>query len=314
MKPSRLIFVLLKVCVSAVLIYWITREVDLTAVWASFRSANVRLLGLAFAMYFIGYYITAWRWQLLLAAQGVAAPIMYLYQSFMVAIFFNNLLPSTIGGDLSRMYDAWRLGRRKGDAISVVLMDRLLGMSALLLYALVAIIWSTHVRQRMPILLPLMILGCAMIALVLALLFGKNRIGTALASWCARIPVLSKASGAIATALSAFRSNPITLYQAFGLSLLLQLNVIVHFYVLAQALDITISFPAMFVIVPISIVVMMAPISINAIGVREVIFVYLFAVFGVADSQALALAWVAFVLVVLQGVLGAVVFMLRRTP
>jgi hypothetical protein len=159
-----------------------------------------------------------------------------------------------------------------------------------------------------------MILGCVTIALVLALVLGENRIATALGSWCARIPVLSKASGAIAMALGAFRSNPIMLYQALGLSLLLQFNVILHFYVLAQALDIAISIPAMFVIVPISIVVMMAPISINAIGVREVVFVYLFAVFGVADSQALALAWLAFVFVVLQGALGGVVFMLRRTP
>jgi len=314
MKPSRLIFITLKVCVSAVLIYWITREVDLTAVWASLSSANVWLLGMAFAMYFVGYYITAWRWRILLSAQGVVAPIAYLYQSFMVAIFFNNLLPSTIGGDLSRMYDSWRLGHRKGDAVSVVLMDRLLGMSALLLYALAAISWSAHVRQRMPMLLPFMILVCVTIAVVLALVFGKNRFGTALRLWCARIPVLSKATEAIATTLGAFRSNSSMLYQALGLSLLLQLNVIVHFYVIAQALDIEIAFPAMFVIVPISIVVMMTPISINAIGVREVVFVYLFAVFGVADSQALALAWLAFVFVVLQGVLGGAVFMLRRMP
>ncbi|MDH3464892.1 MAG: flippase-like domain-containing protein [Gammaproteobacteria bacterium] len=313
MKPNRLIFILVKICVSAGLIFWITREVDLTMVWISLRSANVWLLGLAFAMYFVGYFITAWRWRILLAAQGVVAPIAYLYQSFMVAIFFNNLLPSTIGGDLSRMYDSWRLGHRKGDAVSVVLIDRLLGMSALLLYALVATLWSAHVRQRLPMLLPLMILGCIAIALVLALLFYNNWFSTALGSWCVRIPVLSKAFGAVAAAISAFRSNPIILYQALGLSLLLQLNVIAHFYVLAQSLGIIISFPAMFVVVPISIVVMMVPISINAIGVREVIFVYIFAVFGVPDSLALALAWIAFVFVILQGVLGGIVFMARRT-
>ena len=53
-------------------------------------------------------------------------------------------------------------------------------------------------------------------------------------------------------------------------------------------------------------------ISINAIGVREAIFVFLFSIYGVADEQSLALAWVAYGFTLAQGVLGGAVFALRR--
>ena len=85
---------------------------------------------------------------MLISIHGLNPPLGVLVQSFMVGIFFNNLLPSTIGGDVSRMYDVWRLGRDKSSAVSVVLVDRLLGVIALVLWAAVAVLWSGTVRAQ----------------------------------------------------------------------------------------------------------------------------------------------------------------------
>jgi len=308
----RILFILVKVCVSAGLIYWIVDKVDVTAVWASLSSANPLILLLAFSLFFVGYYITALRWQVLLAAQGVVASIQYLFQSFMVAIFFNNLLPSTIGGDLSRMYDSWRLGRRKDEAVSVVLVDRLLGVSALLAYALCAVLVSPTVRERLPLLLPLIAVGVAAAAVAVWALFGQRRSLTIAHLRIHKLEKISAVTKLVDRAFNAFKDKPHVLRKAILLSLLLQLNVIIHFYLLTRALDISIPITAMFVIIPISIVIMMLPISINAIGVREVTFVYFFTLFGASDSKSLALAWVAFAFVVLQGILGGIVFALRK--
>ena len=67
---------------------------------------------------------------------------------------------------------------------------------------------------------------------------------------------------------------------------------------------------SMFIIIPVAIVVMMIPISINAIGIREVIFVAMFGAFGVNSADALAFAWMSFVLLTILGVIGGVVFVL----
>lgn len=68
----------------------------------------------------------------------------------------------------------------------------------------------------------------------------------------------------------------------------------------------------MFIIVPVAIVVMMIPVSINAIGIREAIFVTMFALYGVSNADALAFSWMSFILTTILGVIGGIVFMLRK--
>ena len=312
--PSKFVLTVIKVAVSAALVYWILRGSDLDVIFASIRSADVQLLAVAFAMFYVGYVISAHRWQILLAAQGVTAPFGYLLQSFMVVVFFNNFLPSTIGGDLVRMYDSYRIGGSRTGSVSVIIIDRFFGTIAQFVYALIALIAVPGVRQQIP-LLPLWVtLGVCGISLFVYVVFGSP-------DWLfARVAGLSEArAGAIVrlikkvmTALRVFKGRRDVLVKALGLSFLLQLNVIVHFIILSQALGIEVPLMAMFVIVPIASVLMALPISINAIGVREAVFVYLFALFAVPREQAVAFAWIAFGFVLLQGVIGGIVFAARR--
>jgi uncharacterized membrane protein YbhN (UPF0104 family) len=81
---------------------------------------------------------------------------------------------------------------------------------------------------------------------------------------------------------------------------------------LALSLGIEVPLLAMFIIIPVAIVVMMIPVSINAIGIRELIFVTMFGFYGVNNADALAFAWMSFVLITILGVLGGIVFMLRK--
>jgi hypothetical protein len=62
----------------------------------------------------------------------------------------------------------------------------------------------------------------------------------------------------------------------------------------------------------VAIVVMMIPVSINAIGVREAIFVNMFGLYGVSSADALAFSWMSFILITVLGVIGGLVFMLRK--
>ncbi|MDE0978169.1 MAG: lysylphosphatidylglycerol synthase domain-containing protein, partial [Arenicellales bacterium] len=109
-----------------------------------------------------------------------------------------------------------------------------------------------------------------------------------------------------------YRSASSAILRAFGLSVLLQINVVVHFVLIARGVGIMVPVESMFLIVPVAIFVMMLPLSINAIGVREAIFVFFFSLYGVPDFQALALAWVSYGFTLIQGVLGGIVFAVRR--
>ena len=150
MVTKKQILVVAKLALSAGLIYWLLQGADLETIWVTVQSARVGALLLAFLMFYIGFGLIALRWQLLLKVENIEARFLYLFKSINIAVLFNNLLPSTIGGDAYRMYDVWRLGGTKTKAIAVILIDRFLGMFALVTYGVIAALLVPEVRQAIP--------------------------------------------------------------------------------------------------------------------------------------------------------------------
>jgi len=261
-------------------------------------------------IFFIGYFITALRWRTLLRSQGYDAPMAGLVRSFMVALFFNNFLPSTIGGDIVRMYDSWKIMRNKSEAFAVIFIDRFFGITALFCYALVALLMMRQVSDLVPMMRPLLLAGFVIAVVLIHIVFSRAGylVGRAEA-WQSEHPNPAlRLLGKLLRAFAVYSGKTGTLVRVFVLSLLLQLNVIVHFTLIMLAMHIDVPVLAMFVIVPVATVIMMLPVSINGIGLRETVFVLLFGLFGVDSAQSIAFAWVAFGFVLLQGLLGGLVF------
>ena len=94
----------LKIVVSGGLMYWLLRGVDLEKLWGTAQAASFSWFLAALAIYTVVVVVSAWRWGLLLHAQHVPLSFWSLTQSFLVATFFNNFLPSNIGGDVIRIH------------------------------------------------------------------------------------------------------------------------------------------------------------------------------------------------------------------
>jgi uncharacterized protein (TIRG00374 family) len=309
-NKKQSLFTLLKILVSMGLIYWILRDTNLGEIFRAMSSANLPLLILAGSLHLVGFTISAYRWRLLLKAQGADASILFLIRSYIVSMFFNNFLPSTIGGDAIRAYDSWQVGRNKSSAVVVIFVDRFLGMLALMLFALGAILVTDELTANIPFLYFWILLGVMGMLLVVWVIFMPSRqVSTLIAK--IRLPFWQKLQ-ALINAFLAFQGQKSTLAGALGLSLLLHANVIIHYYLIAKALGLPIPLYNFFLIIPLVTVLMMLPVSINAIGIRENAFVFFFAAFGVLKPEAVAFAWIAYGLVLLQGVLGGVVYALRQ--
>jgi len=109
-----------------------------------------------------------------------------------------------------------------------------------------------------------------------------------------------------------FQNKKGALIKALVFSVLLQANVILHYFIISKALGLLIPLSSFFLLIPVCLFVMMIPVSINAIGIRENIFALLFVQLGASRADAIALAWIAYGLVVVQGILGGIVYGLRR--
>src|SRR6476660_4378967 len=95
----------LKFAVSALLLALLFSQVDVARLWSTARRASVPWLLLALGVYLVNILASTWRWRLLLNAQDVHVRVKSLFESYLVALFFNNFLPSNIGGDVIRIRD-----------------------------------------------------------------------------------------------------------------------------------------------------------------------------------------------------------------
>jgi hypothetical protein len=239
------------------------------------------------------------------------APSSFALKSVMVGIFFNNFLPSTIGGDAMRAYDSYRYAKRGGPMTSVIV-DRLLGLLVLTLFALLSVPFTPQLASRVP-LMPLWVAGGGLLLLGLAWsVFFTPRL-RALDGVLDRLPAaVAKTARRVLGAFAAYRGQRAVLARAFGWSVLLQTSVIIQYAIMARALGLEIPAHHFFLIVPLALFIMMVPVTVNGIGVRESVFALFFATYGIASADAIAYAWLVYLGVVILGLVGAVVYALRR--
>lgn len=296
------------------LLAYLLYQADLSSVLEAVQNADWLLLFVPFIMFFVGFCIAAFRWRLFLRLGGSSPPILTLMRISIMALFFNNFFPSTIGGDVVKAYESWKGGVSKTMAAATVVVDRMFGVTALALFAFFALLAMEVQFENHTSLLIAVTLFMVAIATAILLLFVTPRFVLKLIEWAknSQIKLLAKLGQLTHDVQVAFHDQPWVMLKALGLSVLLQSNVIVAHLLVGLALEIPLDVLAYAVIVPVAIVTMMLPISINGIGVRETAFIFLFGQFGVALATALTFAWIMYGMTLLHGLIGGVLFLFYR--
>ena len=303
---------LLKAGISITFISYLLSSVDYKAVYYSLVSASPLYLLLAFLTLFIGKLISGYRWQLLLSAQGIGLPLRTLVASLYVGQFFNSFLPTTIGGDVVRAYDTASASKQAERSVVVVFMDRLIGVLALVFLAVIALIVATLSGEMVSFyLVPVLIVFLICVFGLVIVLGEKNveRVGIVLE----KIGLVSLADGVgkMGVSVQDMRNTPRVLFSAFILSSILQINVVIFHFCISLALGLSVPMIYYFIIVPIALTVLILPFSINGIGLREGIFMFLLAGVGVSPPDAIALSLLSFFLILTQAVIGGIIFAFR---
>jgi uncharacterized protein (TIRG00374 family) len=285
---------------------------DLGRTFGQFRQMNVLWMSAALGMYALMLLVSAWRWRLLLKVQTVDVSLATLTKSFLVATFFNNFLPSNIGGDVVRVADTAPLAGSKTLATTVVLLDRILGLIALLAVAAVASALAAAVGVRLQAMAYVWLALLAIAAaLVVFLRFPETASRMLRTIGEGRAATLQTRLHNLVAAIERFACQPRRLGQAFVGAVAVQ-GLLVLFYVCAaRSLSVPLPLLAASIIVPVSLAVQMAPVSINGFGVREAVFAFFFTKLGFDVSSALTLSLGSAGLIMLFSLSGGGVFLLR---
>lgn len=306
---------LLKFAISAGLIIWIASSADLDAVWSAMVGVDLRWLAFASVLNVLGAAIISVRWGGLLAVRDVRPGFRYLFASTLCSAFFRQFLPSIVGGDAIRGYDAWRAGASPGFAVVSLVVDRLLGLATLAIFALLAIALLGDLSSELSSMWVWIALGLAIFAGVIGFTALPDIAPPAFVTRLVE-KAPAKLTGLVAkifNSLRAFRDGRAALGRGFALSVLLQVNVVTFYWAISQALGLGLDYSVFYVIAPLAIFVMMAPITVNGVGLREAVFIALLALWGVDGSVALAFAWLEYGVMLAFGLFGGGVYALRRS-
>ena len=301
-----------KIAVSVALLTYLLATTDLRAIEARVRTADLLDLLVAVLFYCAMLALATWRWQLLLRGLGRSASLGRLTASYLIATFFNNFLPSNIGGDIVRVRDGSRLTGSTTASLAVVGIDRILGFGALYLLAAVAFV-SAPPAVRGLAGARAVLLGLALVFSVLAYVFFRPGTAGRLmhVSRLATIGWARERFETVQEAVHAYRERLAVIWAAGGASLAVQALAVLYYLAVARALGIPLPAGAAFLMVPLCTLLQALPVSFNGWGLREGLFALYFAQLGLPRPGALAFSLVGAGLMVLLSLSGAVVWMTR---
>jgi hypothetical protein len=315
-RPSlgrRLLVFAVKFAVSVGLLAVLFGRIEFSRLWAVMREASVAWLLAALFLYLVMVLVSAWRWRLLLDAQRVAVPGARLVNSYLVATFFNNFLPSNIGGDVIRIADTAPASGSKTLATTVVLMDRGIGLLGLVLVAAVGASSASGAIGMPPWFVPSLWLsfavGAALVVPVVLKPHGVARILNPLRrihqEW------VSERIARLTGALGRFGESPQAMVWGFAGAVATQAVLVGFYAAIVRSMGIPLAWSHLAVLVPLSFIVQMAPVSVNGFGVREATFSIYFSRLGLPIESAIAVSFMGAVLIMVFSLSGAVAYLMR---
>ena len=260
-------------------------------------------------MTMFGVLIRAYRWQVLLDAIGVRVPIGELTAIYFIGFLFNNLLPSGVGGDAVRMVELNRHSERGSDAVTSVVVDRFIGLSALQAIALVALIFDW---KAVPAIVAYFTIVIFLAGLILGYLLINRPLYLALQT---RIKLFKRLTEIkfVGNLFESFQRYPLpALGRSYLISLLFNIvHIAMHLFIgLGLGAQATLAHYAIFV--PITSLVLLIPISFAGLGVREETYRQLFGQVGVPSEIGVALSLLVYFFGnICTGLFGGAIYLMR---
>ncbi len=287
-QRKRAVNYAVKIGITALLLFLILRSVNSRDTAAAMSGVSFQSLLIALLLLFCSTTIASFRWYLIMQRIGFCQGYLFFLKSYFKGAFFNQGLPTSVGGDGLRILDCSRSlknGQKRGepgsaeDAFFGVFIDRIIGLAGLLLLNISALLLN-HTLLPATVYYPLLfILSCLTCGLIALFFLRKFRIFTT----GRYLGYLGRLSERYFQVYSSIRSISIQL----GLSIITHLCAMSAFYVLGRATGLDFPLQVYLVLVPPVILLTLVPISLAGWGVREGAMVGFFLMIGADKSRVL---------------------------
>jgi hypothetical protein len=275
---------LFKFIVSGSIFYVLLNNVNISKTIQSLVGIHKGYLTIAVLAMFIQIIVASTRWKIVLSQFDIFVSFKEVIQMIWIGLFFNQILPSSIGGDTIRSYYLYKKNHTLGLSVLCVLADRMIGLIALVIFVLATLTLAfdliTEPKARWGI--SLIAIGSTLGVIIILTLnnYTKKVIHVKLIRGLLSISLKCKEM--------IFSISPGI--KLISISLGIHILTIITITFLSLGMNLNIYWLGLIIIMPLTSLIMVVPISIAGWGVREGVMVIGLGFLGVASENALALS------------------------
>jgi len=297
-----------KVLVSIVILWFLFRSLDLKGTIHLVIDSDKSILIIVLVILMLQILLANFRWWTVLSNLKIISSFKEALKILWIGLFFNQILPSSMGGDAFRSYYIYKKVHKISYSIVSVLIDRVIGLIALVLFVLSTLPITLDLINQ-----PAAKLGFIVIAfisfLAIPFIFIVDKLSNKLSNW------------GIVKGLYEFSSKSRLLILSISpgiklvsISLLIHMLTIISIFLLSISMQINISFLGVLIIMPLASLLMTVPISIAGWGVREGVMIIGFGFLGVTPESALAISLLYGLIMLVISLPGVVIWLLDGHP
>jgi uncharacterized membrane protein YbhN (UPF0104 family) len=289
-RLGRLLWI--RAIVTAIVLALLLRKISFAETVETLSRLRVDLAVAVLALVALDRFVMIWRWIILLRATGQPIAAKSAAWIYLVSSFVGSFLPAGIGGDAARAYSLAQRTSEGSAAVASVAVDRLLGLLSLVLIAAFALLVAREGPTGATRGTLLAVSGAAA-ALLGALLWSDRWLFGASGALGERLVRLAQAVGR-------YRGHRSALALVLSLSVGVQILRILQAWLLGRGIGIDVPLTYYLLFMPVGLVALMLPISVNGFGVPQGVIVWLLHPAGVSSADAFALS----TLIVLSGIVA----------
>jgi uncharacterized protein (TIRG00374 family) len=260
--------------------------------------------------------IIRWRW--ILHVQGLDVKFFRLFSISFIGMFFNAFMLGSTGGDVIKAwYVAHETHHKKAEAVATVIVDRLIGLLALFVIALVMMAIYHDRAFNDPKLFwfsmaTLAVVVFTVLGTIVGLWKGFADKLPGLRLWLKRLPKYDMLQRMV-EAYRVYASHPVILAKTVGISFLVHFFSMLSIVFVGYGLGVTSAkFTDYFLYLPIINSVTAVPITISGFGLREGMYIKMFHEVGVASSVALVMSLLGYLASLFWSIVGGFFFLTHR--
>ena len=289
------------------LIYFVISKVDYEPLKAIVRDIRIEFCLALIVLIYLQDIIMALKWRVLLLAKEIQLPLTKIIQVDFASKFLSLFVPSTISLDLFRAYGLAKAGASKKQTAASIIVDRALGLFALIIVANISVLLFYKAISIPEVAFTSISTLVGFVAFVL-IINSRFVIGflSRYEATIKKYKILHKLEE-LRGSINEYKLHKTKLVKVFLLSVVIQTLRMVVYYVASLAVNANVPFQYFVIFTPIVMFLVMLPISLAGVGIRESGFVYFFTKVGVLGTIAFAIPALVSLMVVISVLPGGLI-------